>query len=55
MILKKFLLLIGIMITTASFSQKNEEVASIARTTCYGLCPYYKIKVFSDACVFWVR
>ena len=27
---------------------QSEEVASIARTTCYGQCPYYKIKIYSD-------
>ncbi len=29
-------------------AQEIREVASIARTTCYGQCPYYKIKIYSD-------
>ncbi len=49
MIIKTFLFVTCILLAADTFAQQqNEEVASLARTTCYGNCPYYKVKVFSD-------
>jgi hypothetical protein len=49
MIIKTFLFLTCMLSAATTFAQQNnEEVASLARTTCYGNCPYYKVKIFSD-------
>lgn len=47
--LNKYLLIFLILtIAAQTRAQDNEEVASIARTTCYGNCPYYKMKIYAD-------
>jgi hypothetical protein len=38
-------------ITTVSYAQEVDEsllIASLSRTTCYGNCPYYEIKLYSN-------
>lgn len=40
--------------TTFSFAQQIDEsllVASLERTTCYGNCPYYEAKVYSNGVI----
>jgi hypothetical protein len=49
-----FLFLFFILTTSFSFAQKVDEsllVASLERTTCYGNCPYYEVKVYSNGVV----
>ena len=46
-----FLFLFFLLTTSFSFAQKADEsllVASLERTTCYGDCPYYEVKVYSN-------
>ena len=49
-----FLFFFLLLTTTFSFAQKADEsllVASLERTTCYGNCPYYEVKVYSNGLV----
>jgi hypothetical protein len=49
-----FLFLFLLLSTTFSFAQKAEEsllLASLERTTCYGNCPYYEVKVYSNGLI----
>jgi hypothetical protein len=49
-----FFFLFLFLTTTFTFAQKVDEsllVASLERTTCYGNCPYYEVKVYSDGVV----
>lgn len=51
-----FFLLFLLLTTTFSFAQKVDEsllVASLERTTCYGNCPYYEVKVYSNGVVIY--
>ncbi|MGH1334595.1 MAG: DUF6438 domain-containing protein [Aureispira sp.] len=50
----KFWLLLGLLLLTGSSSvwaQQNTTaplLLSLERTTCYGRCPYYSIKIYAD-------
>lgn len=49
-----FLFLFFLLTTAFSFAQKVDEsllLASLERTTCYGDCPYYEVKVYSNGVV----
>jgi len=49
-----FLFFFFLVMTVFSFAQKVDEsllVASLERTTCYGNCPYYEVKVYSNGVI----
>jgi hypothetical protein len=49
-----FLFLFFLLTTAFSFAQNVDEsllLASLERTTCYGDCPYYEVKVYSNGVV----
>ena len=49
-----FFFFLFLLTTIFSFAQKIDEsllLASLERTTCYGDCPYYEVKVYSNGVV----
>lgn len=49
-----FVLFFFLLTTTFSFAQNIDEsllLASLERTTCYGNCPYYEVKVYSNGII----
>ena len=49
-----FLFFFFLLTTVFSFAQNVDEsllLASLERTTCYGNCPYYEVKVYSNGVV----
>ncbi len=49
-----FLFFFFLLSTNLSFAQNADEsllLASLERTTCYGNCPYYEVKVYSNGLV----